>query len=281
MENIGLVLEGGGMRGIFTSGVLDYFMDNDINFPYTIAVSAGACNALSYLSKQKGRSKKCNTELLEKYKYIGIKPLFKKRSLMDFDILFEEFPHKIIPFDYGTFFSNPNRCVIVTSNCLTGEAEYFEEKEDPERLIDICKASCSLPIACPIAYVDNIPMLDGGVCDAIPIRKAIEDGYQKNVVVLTRNKGYRKSDSDMWLPKFVYRAYPAIREQIKRKNRQYNEIMDFIEQKEDTGEIIVIRPEQKLEVGRMERNTAKLNELYMQGYESAKKVKVEKGKVKA
>lgn len=272
MQNTGLVLEGGGMRGIFTAGVLDGFMDRNIYFPYTIGVSAGACNALSYLSKQRGRTLSCDTEMLAKYNYIGIRHLIKKKSIMDFDFLFDEFAHKLYPFDYDTFFKNPNRCILVTSNCLTGKADYFEEKEDPVRLLSICRASCSLPIVCPVSYVDGIPMLDGGVCDAIPIRKALEENYKQYIVVLTRNKGYRKRESNKKIPNFIYRDYPALREQLSQKSRQYNETMDFIEQKEETGELIVIRPEQTLEVGRMEKNISKLNDLYAQGYACAERV---------
>lgn len=272
MKNTGLVLEGGGMRGIFTAGVLDYFMDNNIYFPYTIGVSAGACNAVSYLARQRGRTYSCDTEMLKKYNYIGLKHLVRKKSIMDFDFLFDEFAHKIYPFDYDNFFNNPNRCVLVTSNCITGKAEYLEEKSNPSRLIDICRASCSMPFVCQIAYVDNIPMLDGGVCDAIPIHKAMEEGYKKYIIVLTRNKGYRKSESEIKLPKFVYGKYPAIREQLILKSKKYNETMDFLEQKEKEGEIIIIRPEKKLTVDRMEKDISKLDDLYRQGYECAKKV---------
>ena len=208
----GLVLEGGGMRGVFTSGVLDCFMDHSIYFPYMIAVSAGACNGLSYASHQKGRARYSNIDLLAQYKYIGWKQLLFKRNIMDFDLLFDTFPSKIIPYDYETYFNSPQRYVLVTSNCITGKAEYMEEKKDKKRLLDICRASCSLPLLCPVTYVDGIPMLDGGVCDPIPVRRAMDEGYSRNVIVLTRNRGYRKKEKEVRLPWFVYRNYPAIRE---------------------------------------------------------------------
>lgn len=182
----GLVLEGGGMRGVFTCGVLDNFMDRGIRFPYTIGVSAGACNGLSYMSGQRGRAKYSNIDLLEKYNYIGLKYLLKKRNIMDFDLLFREFPEHILPYDYDAYFSSPERFVMVTTNCLTGEANYFEEKQDKERVIDIVRASSSLPFVCPIVYVDNVPMLDGGIVDSIPLMHARKDGYTRNVVVLTK-----------------------------------------------------------------------------------------------
>mgnify|MGYP002695932491 FL=1 len=188
----GLVLEGGGMRGVFTCGVLDNFMDRGVRFPYTIGVSAGACNGLSYLSGQRGRAKYSNIDLLEKYNYIGLKYLLKKRNIMDFDLLFRKFPEHILPYDYEAYFNCPERYVMVTTNCLTGEANYFEEKRNKDRVIDIVRASSSLPFVCPIVYVDGIPMLDGGIVDSIPLMRARQDGYTRNVVVLTRNRGYRK-----------------------------------------------------------------------------------------
>lgn len=142
----GLILEGGGMRGVFTCGVLDNFMDRGIRFPYTIGVSAGACNGLSYMSGQRGRARYSNIDLLEKYNYIGLKYLLKKRNIMDFDLLFREFPEHILPYDYDAYFSCPERFVMVTTNCLTGEADYFEEKKNKERVIDIVRASSSLPL---------------------------------------------------------------------------------------------------------------------------------------
>lgn len=272
-ENIGLVLEGGGMRGVFTCGVLDYFMDNNIYFPYTIGVSAGACNGLSYISRQRGRAKFSNIDLLKKYNYIGFRHYIKKRNIMDFDLLFHEFPTHIIPYDYDTYFASANRFEMVTTNCLTGEANYFEEKTNPERVIEIAKASSSLPIMCPIVYVDNIPMLDGGIVDSIPIERAMEQGYEKNVVILTRNRGYRKEKKDIKVPSFVYRKYPAIREALSNRNKLYNYQLELIEKLEDQNQVFVIRPEKTIEVDRFEKNTDKLEALYNEGYELASTIK--------
>ena len=213
-EHTGLVLEGGGMRGVFTCGVLDYLMDHNIRFPYAIGVSAGACNGLSYASRQRGRAKFSNIDLLEKYNYIGLKHLLRKRNILDFDLLFNEFPEHILPYDYDTYFASPERFVMVTTNCVTGEANYFEEKRDKSRVIDIVRASSSLPFVCPITYVDDVPMLDGGIVDSIPLQRAIADGCTRNVVVLTRNRGYRKDTKDIRIPSFVYRKYPKLREAL-------------------------------------------------------------------
>ena len=262
----GLVLEGGGMRGVFTCGVLDYLMDHDIRFPYTIGVSAGACNGLSYMSRQRGRAKYSNIDLLEKYHYIGLKHLLKKRNILDFDLLFTEFPEHILPYDYQAYFNSPGRYVMVTTNCLTGEANYFEEKEDKNRVIDIVRASSSLPFVCPIAYVDGIPMLDGGIVDSIPLQRAIDDGYRN----LTRNRGYRKENKDIRVPSFVYRKYPKIREALSRRCAVYNEQLEMVERMEEEGNITVIRPRKPVVVDRIERDIHKLTDLYEEGYECAK-----------
>lgn len=271
-NDIGLVLEGGGMRGVFTCGVLDYFMDNQIYFPYAVGVSAGACNGLSYMSRQRGRAKYSNIDLLAKYKYIGVKHYIKKRNIMDFDLLFHEFPDNIIPYDYAAYFASPHRFEMVTTSCLTGEAHYLEEKKSKERVIDIAKASSSLPLMCPIIYVDDIPMLDGGIADSIPVMRAMSQGYSKNVVVLTRNKGYRKEGRDIKVPSFIYKKYPAMREALGCRNSLYNAQLDLVDRLEDEGAIHVIRPQNPVSVDRIEKDTKKLVALYEEGYECAKSI---------
>lgn len=257
---------------MFTSGVLDYFMDHNINFPYTVGVSAGACNGLSYIAGQRGRAHICNIEMMDKYHYVGLKYLFTKHNIMDFDLLFDLFPNKLVPFDYETFFASDHRFAMVTTNCRTGKPEYFEEKSDPQRLLNICRASCSMPFVCPVVYVDNVPMLDGGISDAIPVRKSIAEGYVKNVVVLTRNKGYRKKEKEIHLPSFAYREYPFIRDLIRERAKQYNETVRYIEQLEQEGRILVIRPLKPMQVSRIEKDIQKLSDLYDEGYECAAEV---------
>lgn len=273
-NHTGLVLEGGGMRGVFTSGVLDSFMDRGIRFPYVIGVSAGACNGLSYMSGQRGRARYSNIDLLEERHYIGLKYLWTKHNIMDFDLLFDEFPERIIPYDYQAYFGNPARYVMVTTNCLTGEANYLEEKKNKERVIDIVRASCSLPFACPIVWVDGIPMLDGGIVDSIPLQRACADGCRKNVVVLTRNRGYRKKIQGTRVPRFIYKDYPLLREAINRRSIVYNEQLDLVERMEETGEAIVIRPQQPVQVDRIERDTKKLLALYEEGYRCGMELEV-------
>lgn len=271
-NNTGLVLEGGGMRGVFTCGVLDYLMDHKISFPYTVGVSAGACNGLSYMSHQRGRGKYSNIDLLAKYKYIGIRPLLKKRGLIDQQLLFHRFPDRILPYNYKAYAENPNRFEMVTTDCLTGCACYWEEKYDEKRIIDIVKASSSLPYACPVIYVDGRPMLDGGIVDSIPLLRAYEQGYDKCVVVLTRNRGYRKSEKKVYVPNFIYKQYPRLRVALRNRNKAYNEQLAMVERLEDEGKIIVICPEQPIVVDRMETSTQKLTDLYLEGYACAQKV---------
>lgn len=268
----GLVLEGGGMRGVFTCGVLDNFMDRGIRFPYTIGVSAGACNGLSYMSEQRGRAKFSNIDLLDKYHYIGFRHLLTKGSIMDFKLLFEEFPTRIIPYDYARYAKCTERYEMVTTDCATGQACYYEEKSDPKRIIDIVRASSSLPYVCHIAKVDGREMLDGGIADSIPIMRARDLGYDNNVVVLTRNKGYRKSDKLSFVPPLVYRKYPALRDALRRRNMEYNKQIALVEALEERGDIVVIRPERPIEVGRMERDVKRLIALYDEGYDLASRV---------
>lgn len=281
MDNYtGLVLEGGGMRCAFTAGVLDFFMDNQIWFPYTIGVSAGASNGISYISRQRGRSRYSYVELMKEYSYVGLWPMLRGKGVIDMDFLFDVYPQKYYPFDYARYFETKERFVVVTSNCLTGEAEYYEEKADPDRLLSIVRASCSLPVICPLAHVDGIPMVDGGVCDSIPLQKSILDGNKRNLVVLTRNKGYRKKDKDFYLPGFIYRKYPKLRQQLKLRYKHYNEQLEYVEELEKKGEVFVIRPERKLEVTRTEKNIHKLASLYSEGYVCAKSALLESGLLK-
>ena len=273
-NNTGLVLEGGGLRGVFTCGVLDCFMDHGIRFPFTVGVSAGACNGLSYMSGQRGRARSSNIDLMEKHHYVGFKYLITQGCIMDYKLLFEDFPEKIIPYNYDAYFSNPDRFVMVTTNCLTGEAEYFEEKSSSERVMSIVRASSSLPFVSKITYVDGVPMLDGGIVDSIPVQYALDQGYEKLVVILTRNKGYRKKEGKMRIAKAFYRKYPELQKALSLRNIRYNQTMDLIERLEAEGKAVVIRPANPVEVGRMEKDTGKLATLYQEGYDIASALQI-------
>ena len=265
-RNTGLVLEGGGMRGVFTSGVLDAFMKHDLYFPYVVAVSAGACNGLSYMSRQPRRARYSNIDMLRKYDYISLKRLLTQGSIFDPNILYERFPNEIVPFDYETYRENPAVYEIVTTNCLTGRAEYLTEKTDPKRLTAIVKASSSLPYVSQITEVDGVPMLDGGIVDSIPVVRAIDKGYSPNVVILTRNRGFRSSEPDIKVPKLFYGEYPRLRVALSRRVEEYNKQLELIERMEDWGEVICIRPERPMEVDRLCRDVEKLEALYEEGF---------------
>ncbi len=270
--NTGLVLEGGGMRGVFTDGVLDYFLDAHIDFSYAVAVSAGACNGLSYKSRQRGRAKVTNIDLLERYRYIGMKYLWSQHSILDRKTLYDTIPNEVLPFDYDTCFANPMTFEMVTTNCRTGKACYLTEDHDAQRLLDVAKASSSLPYVCPIVWIDGEPMLDGGIVDSIPVMRALETGHKRPVVVLTRNRGYRENGRDIKIPKYIYRKYPRLRVLLSKRHAIYNEQLDMVERMEDEGSIIAIRPMRPMEVGRLESNVEKLTALYNEGYECAKRV---------
>lgn len=267
-----LVLEGGGMRGVFTSGVLDWMIDHDITFPYLVGVSAGSSNALSYASHQRGRGKYIFADLQVERHYLGMRNIWRHHSIMDMDLLYRELPEMIWPYDYDAYRANPMRVESVATDCFTGQAVYLEEKEDSKRIIDIVRASSSLPFVCPIAHVDGRPMLDGGISDSIPLQHALDQGYEHAVVVLTRHQGYRKGEKAPKIPPFVYARYPKLREAIRTRAVRYNAQVDLVERLEHEGRITVIRPDHPVEVARIETDMDKMNALYYHGFEMAEKI---------
>ena len=266
-----LVLEGGGTRGVFTAGVLDYLMEKEVKFPYVIGVSAGACNAIDYVSKQIGRTKDCTIIQDRKNRYIGTKDALKKGYLFDMDRLFDEYPNRLFPFDFDTYFASDIQCEVVVTNCLTGEAMYLSEKQDKERLLTICRASSSIPLISPVVDVDGIPCVDGGVADSVPLIHSMKLGHQKNVVVLTRNKGYRKKapGKSRLLYTAALKKYPNLLNALLNRYRNYNRGMELVEKWEEEGHIFVIRPEVE-PVSRTEQNVEKLTEFYDHGYQLMK-----------
>lgn len=261
-----LVLEGGGMRGVFTSGVLDAFMKHNLTFPYIVAVSAGACNGMSYVSHQPRRARISNIDYLARYKYIGLRHLVTQGCIFDRELLYDKFPNQYLPFDFDTFFSSPMTFEMVTTNCLTGQPMYLSERHDRQRALDIVRASSSLPYVSKIVDVDGIPMLDGGIVDSIPLQHAIDMGHPTNVLVLTRNRGYRNTGKDMKIPRFIYRKYPRLSVVLSRRLAAYNAQLEYVERMEDEGRVICIRPERPMEVDRIEKDIAKLERLYEEGF---------------
>ena len=268
IRKMGLVLEGGGMRGVFTSGVLDAFMKYDLYFNYVVAVSAGACNGLSYISRQPRRARLSNIDMLVKYNYIGLRHLVTQGCIFDPELLYDRFPNELIPYDYDTYFASPSTFEMVVTNCNTGRAEYLTEKDgDRQRLLDICRASSSLPYVSNVIDVDGQPYLDGGIVDSIPVGRAIDMGYDRNVLVLTRNRGYRNTSKDRKIPKFIYKKYPRLRVALSRRIAEYNHQLDMVEEMEDKGLVDVIRPPRPMDVDRIEKDEKKLEALYEEGFQ--------------
>lgn len=263
-----MVLEGGGTRGVFTAGVLDYLLEKQVKLPYVIGVSAGACNAIDYVSEQIGRTKDCTIIQDKNKRFIGTKDALKKGYLFDMDRLFDEYPNRLFPFDFDTYFASDIQCEVVVTNCLTGEAMYLSEKQDKERLLTICRASSSIPLISPVVDVDGIPCVDGGVADSVPLIHSMKLGHQKNVVVLTRNKGYRKKapGKSRLLYTAALKKYPNLLNALLNRYRNYNRVMELIEKWEEEGHIFVIRPEVE-PVSRTEQNVEKLTEFYDHGYQ--------------
>lgn len=267
LENTALVLEGGGMRGMFSAGVFEAFLQHELTFPYITAVSAGACNILSYMSHQPMRTRK----IIENY--VGTKPYFsvnnylKTGSLFGWDFIFDTLPKKLLPFDYETYANYPGELHVGTTDIQTGEAVWHYDKR-AEIAFQSVIASASLPFLAPIVNIDNRPLLDGAIVSPIPIDKAIEAGYKKFVVVLTRNEGYRKKDS---VPKLLLKAwygqYPKLWEAMQNRPKLYNEQLERIEQMERDGNLIIIRPEKPLEIARLSIKPDKLLELHDHGVE--------------
>ncbi len=266
-----LVLEGGGIRGIFTAGILDYFIEQGVEFPYVIGVSAGATNAISYLSKQKGRNLYADTTLMQERKYIGLRVFLRKGVMIDMDLLFEEFPRSIYPFDWDCFAKRMSRFEMITTNIITGEPCYFDSYESMDRLSLIARATSSLPFINKEVYVDNTPMLDGGLVDSIPLKRALEQGYDSALVILTQCYGFRKKESRVKIPLFLNRKYPKVVELLNSRTKRYNEQLAWVEELEKEGKITVLRPTKPLEVGRLCSDTEKIKRLYKQGYETAQR----------
>ena len=269
MQKATMILEGGATRGVFTSGVLDYLMEQDLYISHVIGVSAGSCNAVDYVSRQPGRTRDCMILTDKKDDYVhGFRKAIKEKSLMNMDMIFNTYPNETFPFDFETYFQSEMKCEIVATNCLTGKAEYLDERQDRARLMKLCRASCSMPLLTPIVRVDGVPYLDGGLADSVPIQRALTYGNRKIVVILTRNPGYRKKRVSKGMARVyreAYRSYPDLLRAIMTRSLYYNRTMEQIERLEEEGRIFVLRPQVKT-VSRLERNAEILTGFYEHGY---------------
>lgn len=269
-KKAGLVLEGGASRGVFTAGVLDFLMEQDCMFPYVVGTSAGANNAVAYASKEIGRSFACFAPAKKENQYKnGIRKAIKQRSIYDMDKLFDTFPKETFPYDWETYLNLGIECEIVITNVLTGEAEYRQEHKSVERLCRLCRASSSMPVAAPMVTIDGVPYLDGGLADSIPLKRSLEQGHKKNVVVLTRPYGYRKKFPSKSARVYIafFEDYPEIVKSIYYRAYYYNKRIEAVERLEKEGKIFVLRPTLQ-PPGRTEMDHKKLEVFYRHGYDT-------------
>lgn len=270
MVKAGLVLEGGGMRGVYTAGVLDFFIDQDLYFSDIYGVSAGACHMCSYISQQRERAYRVNVDYLEDKNYCSVYSLLKTGNLFGAEMCYDKIPNELDPYDYEAFGRYKGNAYAVVTNIETGKAEYIR-MEDMHKDIIAIQASASLPLVSNNVYINGVPYLDGGVADAIPIMKSLQDGNKKNVVIMTKEVGYRrKPSSNMTAIRLRYRKYPELVKDMERRHIVYNKTLDFLEEHEKKGHIFVIRPKEDCGVGRIEKDKDKLRTLYQMGYDDAK-----------
>lgn len=266
-EKTGLVLEGGAQRGIFTAGVLDKLMEEGYHFPYVVGVSAGACNAYSYVSWQKGRTHDCMMPS-EENSYFGAKELLSTGKLMNLEKVFFGIP-KRIPFDYKTFFTSEKKLEVVATSLKDGKPRYFRSKKCKYRHARIGMASCAMPMFAAPVKIAGEEYLDGGVADSIPVARAMEQGCEKAVVILTRRAGELPSVSEKM--KKVYRLYfrkhPEFAEVLCRRVEIYKEQLALLEKLEAEGKVFIIRPTVPT-VSRLEQDEAKLELFYYHGYDT-------------
>lgn len=271
MYQAGLVLEGGGMKGVYTAGVLDFFLDKGIEFSNIYGVSAGACHMCSFVSKQRGRAFDINVDYLDTRKYCSVESLLTTGDLFNVDVAYRLIPDYLYPYDHETFKKYQGRMYAVVTNIETGRPEYLRLR-DMKKDIDMVRASASLPMISRNVKIGKKVYLDGGISDAIPLKKSILDGNLKNVVIMTKEVGYvRKPTSPAMLAglKLRYLKYPKVYDLMAERHIVYNDTLRFIERQQESGKAFVIRPSKKSNVGRIEKDADKLRALYQEGYEDA------------
>ncbi|MBE6081941.1 MAG: patatin family protein [Tissierellaceae bacterium] len=270
VQNVGLVLEGGGMRGAYTSGVLTAMMDKNIKFSYIIGVSAGANNGANFIAEQRERNRKVFVDYVNHKGYSGFKYFLGRKGYFNMDFLFDKLPNELVPFDYDTFLNSPVTFKVCVTDSKTGKPVYFEKKQfqSKDDINTVLQASSSLPIISNPVNINGKLYFDGGISDSIPVEKSINDGNKYNVLVLTRNKGYRKKEEKLGrLGKILLKNYPEIINSIKKRHKLYNKALNKIDELERSGQVYVFRPIEKIEVSRLEKDVNKLQKLYEQGYE--------------
>ena len=265
----GLVLEGGAMRGMYTAGVLDVFMENGIGFDGVIGVSAGAISGCSFVSGQIGRTIRYNLTYCRDKRMMSLYSLLTTGDLVGTQFCYHEIPEQLDPFDNTAFKASTTEFYLTCTNLETGKPEYIHIP-DMDAKIDYLRASASMPYVSHTVQLDGNKLLDGGCSDSVPVRKFMEMGYEKNVVVLTRPAGYRKKPGKATLAAMLYRKYPNFVRQMENRADNYNRTVEDIQQLEREGKILVIRPETPLNIGRVCHDPEKIRDAYLRGRADAK-----------
>ena len=266
----GLVLEGGAMRGMYTAGVLDVLMENDIKVDGTIGVSAGACFGCNYKSRQIGRSIRYNLKYCKDPRYVSIRSLLFSGDIYNAKFCYEEIPVHLDPFDVDTYQKNSTEFYVVATDVNTGKAVYQRLDKGDGDDIQWIRASASMPLVSRIVKIGEKELLDGGIADSIPFEWFIQNGYERNIVVLTQPKGYVKSkNSLMPLVRWRMKKYPKMIEAMAKRHIEYNECLKQLEQREQEGNTLVIRPSEPLGIKRTEKNPEKLKAVYELGRKDA------------
>lgn len=269
MYKAALVLEGGSLRCMFSAAVVDKMMEENLEFEYVNGVSSGSLTGMNYVSHQIGRTANVSLKFVNDKRYMGIHNLVKHKQIFNFDFLFGDIAKKYIPFDEETFQSSPIRYEVGVTNCITGKQEYLS-KENCSNMYLAASASSSMPMVSKMISLNQHLYLDGGIAMPIAYDRALKQGYDKVVVVLTREQGYRKKDRKKAVIRAyhkLYENYPNLVQRMDLVPEHYNQMQEEIDRLEAEGKIFVIRPNEPVLVGRMEKNTDKLQDLYDKGKE--------------
>lgn len=259
----GLILEGGALRGLFSAGVIDVMMENNITFDGLIGVSAGAAFGCNYKSRQIGRAIRYNMRFCNDPRFSGIRSLIKSGDIYNAEFAYGEVPLVHDPFDFETYRANPMDFYVVCTDIQSGEAIYHKYLGYDDHGFDWVRASASMPLVSNIVEIDGLKLLDGGIADSIPLKKFEEMGYEKNVVVLTQPYDYVKEKNSLLpLMKLKYKEYPKMLQAMEKRHIIYNETLSYIKKMENVGKIFVIRPEKTLKIKKVEKNPNKLKEVY-------------------
>lgn len=266
----GLVLEGGGLRGLFTAGVMDAMMDSDVTFDGLIGVSAGALFGCNMKSRQRGRVLRYNLMLKDEPRYMSVRNLLRDGELVGSEFAYHTLPFELDLFDVETFERNPMEFWMVCTDIECAEPVYHRMSVVNRTEMDWMRASGSMPAVSHPVELDGRVMLDGGISDSIPLAAFQRMGYERNIVVLTQPCSYRKTPTRIaWLIGLFTRRYPRVAEMMRRRHLMYNAELDFIASEAAKGNTLLIYPEEPLGIGRTELNEAKIRRVYQQGYDKA------------